>query len=144
MKLEMENVAQVNAAAKKVIADLPELAKRPEELKARVDALQPSLYYLSSSSWTSALSSGVLSHMTTDEVDRYANFDLIVHSYAGLEDRLLPQQTAFKSYVDSRKAFGPEEQMDTEEKLREFEMQTEVMLHVGRAAEDSFAEALRR
>ncbi|MGA7155807.1 MAG: hypothetical protein WBY53_03105 [Acidobacteriaceae bacterium] len=142
MTLEMENVKKMNSLGKKLIADLPGLAAKPEEMKARVDAIEAQGYFFSSSSWAAALSSGALAHMTSAEVNRYAAFDFIVHSYVGQQGRLLPQERELKAYVESRQRFGPEEMMETDEKLREFEMETDIMLNVGRQAQDTFGEAL--
>jgi hypothetical protein len=142
MKLELANVQTLTRNTDKIIADLPTLAQNPAQLKARVDVLAPSLYFFSSSSWSGALSSGALSHMSAEEVSHYAGFDFSVRSYTSMEDRVLPMQLALQSYVDSRKAFGPQEIAETEEQLRNYELFTKLMTHVGTECTRDFQAAL--
>ena len=142
MDLELKNVNQLHQAIQQVIVDLPLLAHDPAELRARVDKLRPSLYYLSSNSWASALSSGALAHMDSDEVNRYTIFDLTVRSYGSMEDRALTQMYDVRSYVDSHQTFDPAALQETEQRLRAYEMLTETMAHVGNQVGDAFSKAL--
>jgi hypothetical protein len=142
MKLELANVQTLTRNTDKIIADLPTLAQSPAQLKARVDALAPSLYFFSSSSWSGALSSGALSHMSAEEVSHYVGFDFSVRSYTSLEDRVLPMELALQSYVDSRNSFGPQEIMETEMQLRNYELFTKLMAHAGAESTQDFQAAL--
>jgi hypothetical protein len=131
MTLELAKVDTANHATQAVIADLPTLANDPVELKQRVDAIFTSGYSLTSSSWAGALSSGALSHMSADEVSRYAGFDYDVRFYTDMEVRAMTQEIDLHSYVDSRRSFSPEEMVEVEQKLRSFEELTQGMSHVG-------------
>jgi hypothetical protein len=142
MRLELDNVESLTRKIDAIIADLPRLSRNAAQLKTRVDGLAPSLYFLSSSSWTGALSSGALAHMSAEEVGHYAGFDFSVHAYTTLEDRVLPIQLALLSYVDSRKTFGSQEIMETERQLRNYALYTKLMAHAGIEAMQDFQAAL--
>jgi hypothetical protein len=142
MKREISNVQDLSQRANTIIANLPTLAKNPAELKTRIDALAPSLYFFSSGSWTAALSSGALVHMSAEETTHYAGFDFMIHSYVGMQDRLLSQELDLHAYVDSRKTFGPQELADTEQRLRNFQSLVALMSNIGRQCDSTIETAL--
>ena len=143
MDQEIVGVEKANHATHEVIADLLILEKNPAGLKQRIDALYTNGYTISSSAWAGALSSGALPLMNASEVMRYANFDSGVRMYTGLEDRAVIQQDELHSYVDSRRSFGSQEIEEVEDKLRNYEMLTHTMEHVGTQVRDDMNKTLR-
>jgi hypothetical protein len=141
MKPELATVDKANHATDAVTADLPQLAKDPNQLKRRVDALYTSGWIISSSSWAGALSSGALSHMSAKEVSRYSNFDLSVRDYSTLENRAFDEQGDLHAYVDSRHAFGPQEIEEVDNRLRKFAFLTKTMGDYGRQVVHDMQEA---
>ncbi len=77
LRNDQKTLAQLDA----IIADLPQLRKKPAQFAQRVAELNPSGYFFSSSRWESALSTGALGHMSVDEVNRYAEVNFLVHTY---------------------------------------------------------------
>ncbi|HEV2619545.1 MAG TPA: hypothetical protein VGU23_06345 [Acidobacteriaceae bacterium] len=142
MNKEIANDDEVNRATHAVLADLPVLEKDPAQLKQRVDALSPALYFVSSNSWQAALSTGALSHMSAMEVGRYSFFDYTVRDYTNLQDRALTQAQDLQSYVDSRHAFGSEQTEEVEDKLRRLESLSGMMSYVGKQTRRAMQQAL--
>jgi hypothetical protein len=130
MTSELAAVDGVTHATHTAIADLPELEKDPAQLKQRIDGLMTSGYSVTSSSWAGALSTGALSHMSADEVSRYAGFDYDVRFYTDMEVRAMTQEIDLHSYVDSRRSFSPQEMVEVEQKLRSFDVLTKIMSHM--------------
>src|SRR5271154_1564831 len=84
---ELINDKQTLAQLDQIIADLPTLRRNPSEFAQRIADLAPSGYFFASSRWESALSTGAVGHMSVDEVNRYAEVNLMVHTYTSLENQ---------------------------------------------------------
>ena len=66
---ELPRVARYNAQLKSLLKDLPTLAtQHPEQISQRLEQVQNPGYFFLSNSWQSALSTGALEHMSTNEV----------------------------------------------------------------------------
>jgi hypothetical protein len=143
LKLDQENVRQADALLDQVIADMPRLARSPEELDKRVRALQPSFYFFSTNAWETAMSSGVLVHMRADELDRYVEAYLGIKNYKGLSDSTIPQWVAVESYFQSHRSFAPSEQAAGEEKLRTLKMNFMFLEHVAQETSAGLDDALK-
>jgi len=89
---DLRQVRQCNAQLDKIIAEMPGLAKRPEELNRRVGELRPGFFNFTTTAWESALSSNTLSFMERKERDRWVSaYDVITYfpshrSYASVAE----------------------------------------------------------
>jgi len=142
LKLDQENVYQTDALLDKIIADMPRLAKSPEELDKRIRALQPSFYFFSTNAWETAMSSGVLVHMRADELDRYVEAYLGIKNYKDLSSSTISQWVAVESYFQSHRSYTPSEEADGEEKLRTLKMNFMFLKHVAQETSAGLEEAL--
>ena len=143
LKLDRENVRQTDAQLDQIIADMPRLAKSPEELDKRVHALRPSFYFFSTNAWETAMSSGVLVHMRTDELDRYVEAYLDIRNYKDLSVSTIPQWVAVESYFQSHRSYTPSEAAAGEEKLRTLKMNFMFLEHVAKETSAGLEEALK-
>lgn len=84
---EMEHDKKTLALLDQTIKDLPQLRQNPSQFAQRVADMAPSGYFFSSFRWESALSTGALGHMPVDEVNRYSEVNLMVHTYTPLESQ---------------------------------------------------------
>lgn len=109
LKNELENTRELKNAIGGMMEDLPELRKHPAEFRARVGKLGPSFYFLSSSRWDAALSTGAMAHISTEEVARYAGSNIRVRSYSQLEAEALPAYMQLEAYFEARPGMTPTE-----------------------------------
>jgi hypothetical protein len=84
---ELEHDKKILALLDQTIKDLPQLRRNPSQFAQRVAAMAPSGYFFSGFRWESALSTGALGHMPVDEVNRYSEVNLMVHTYTPLENQ---------------------------------------------------------
>jgi len=143
LKLDQENVRQTDVLLDQVIADMPRLAKSPEELDKRVRALQPSLYFFLTNAWETAMSSGVLVHLRADELDRYVEAYLGIKNYKEISGSTIPQWVAVESYFQSHHSYTLSEQAAGEEKLRTLKMNFLFLEHVALETSAGLEEALK-
>jgi hypothetical protein len=143
LKLDQENVRQTDAQLDQIIADMPRLSKSPEELDKRVRELKLSFYFFSTNAWETAMSSGVLAHMRTDELDRYVEAYLGIRNYKDLSSSTIPQWVAVESYFQSRHSYTPSEVAAGEEKLRTLKMNLMFLKHVAQETSTGVEEALK-
>jgi hypothetical protein len=143
LKLDQENVRQTDAQLDQIIADMPRLAKSPEELDKRVRALKLSFYFFSTNAWESAMSSGVLAHMKADELDRYVEAYLGIRNYKDLSNSTIPQWVAVESYFQSHRSYNPSEEAAGEEKLRTLKMNFIFLEHVAQETSSGLDDALK-
>ena len=68
LALEKESVSKVDADADKILAEITDLGKTPDELRKRASALSPGFYFFRTTAWESALSSGALAHMDPNRI----------------------------------------------------------------------------
>jgi hypothetical protein len=111
------------------MADLPVLHSHPEQLRARVAEIAPSFYFFRASSWDTALSTGALGHMSTAEVDRYADMQEGVRNYTGLESQAIPVYVSVQSYVKGRTSFSPADIAEIRNRLETLRMYEGLMEH---------------
>ena len=143
LKLDQENVRQTDAQLDQIIVDMPRLAKSPEELDKHIRELKLSFYFFSTNAWETAMSSGVLAHMRTDELDRYVEAYLGIKNYKDLSSSTMPQWVAVESYFQSHRSYTPSEAAAGEEKLHILKMNFMFLEHVGEETSAGLEEALK-
>ena len=117
---DLRQVRQCNAQLDKIIAEMPGLAKRPEELNRRVGELRPGFFNFTTTAWESSLSSNTLSFMERKERDRW------VSAYGGIEmyqkismTGALPSFNDVITYFPSHRSYASvAEEAEAERKLR--------------------------
>jgi hypothetical protein len=105
-------------------------------------ALAPSDYFFSSSQWQTALSTGALAHMSSEEVSRYAGSDVLVHAYSDLEARSVPSFIELQSFFRSHMQPTPAQIDEGVEKLLVFRGYVAMEVHVGEQLEGATESAL--
>jgi hypothetical protein len=128
---ELKNDAETLARIDRIVADLPELRKNFAQFRARVGELFPSEYFFSSSRWEAALSSGALSHMSVDEVNRYASANFLVHAYSNLEAQAGTDWQQLEAFVSAHEDPTPQEMNTGVEKLLLYRADTRSLKQVG-------------
>ena len=99
---ELVNDRKTLALCNGIIADLPALRRQPGQLNRRVAELKPSGYFITSSKWDAALSTGALGHMPVADVDRYAEAHFLTQTYTALEARSLPDWAQLEAFFSAR------------------------------------------
>ncbi len=117
---DLRQVRLCNAQLDMMIAEMPELAKRPAELNRRVGELRPGFFDFNTTAWESALSSNTLNFMERKERDRW------VSAYGGIEmyqkismTGALPSFNDVITYFPSHRSYASvAEEAEAERKLR--------------------------
>lgn len=132
-----ESISSLDSTLK----NMPTLAKNPQEIKDRVKAIQPGLYSMSSTSWDTALSTGVLGHMKTNEVNRFANVALSAHAYTDLCNKTLDQWLATEAFFEARENFSSQEITLAKEKLSALRIMLTATEHMTEEIETAIQDA---
>ena len=83
---ELARDREIHAALDQLVADLPTLLKNnPTQVGKRLAAIRTSGYFLLAESWQTALSTGALAHLPTDEVQRYGSTYYLLREYADVQ-----------------------------------------------------------
>ena len=128
---ELKNDDETLALLDGIVAALPALRAHPEQLAARVAGIRPSGYFLVSSRWETALSTGALGHMSVDEVNRYAQVNFIVHEYTTLQTRNGQDWDHLEAYFSARPNLTPAESEEGIERLMILRTDTHGLVQVG-------------
>jgi hypothetical protein len=85
-KDELARVSMYSRQLKFLAADLPRLAQQhPEQINQRLSGIDNPGYFFLTNSWQSALSTGALEHMSTDEVNAHVSATEVIRIYTGLQ-----------------------------------------------------------
>jgi hypothetical protein len=140
IRRELENAHAMRVQIQKIVADLAELRQHPDQFADRIAMIKPSFYFFSSSRWDSALSTGALSHMKVEEINRYAASNFLVHAYSSLEEQASPAWLSLEAFFAARPSLSQQDLASGIEKLLLFQGYVAAMIHVGeqlQAATDS-------
>ena len=127
----------------KIISDMPDLVKSPVELNKRVSELQPGFYFFSTTAWESAMSSGALTHMRREELDRYVDAYVGVKNYQEYSRSMFPEYIAVETYFPSHHSYTPAEEAEGEQKLRTLQMGFQVMEHLSEEMKSGIEESTK-
>jgi hypothetical protein len=141
---ELKHDSEMLANIDQIIADLPQLRKNPAELRARVAKVYPSGYFFSSSRWESALSTGALGHMSVDEVNGYAEVNLLVHTYTNLESQTNTDWQLLEAFFSAHENPNPQDINTGIEKLYLYRADTRSLKQVAKEFSNSLNQALAR
>jgi hypothetical protein len=98
-KYELSRVTQDNADLKALVADFPALIKEhPEQVNQRLAKIANPGYFFVSNSWQTALSTGALEHMSTEEVSTYGISAEAIRIYSGLQMDAEKEEAGAKSF----------------------------------------------
>ena len=139
LRLEREQVDEANRDLDRLLANLPQLAKNPAELKAQVLKVPFGSYFFRTTAWDSALASGVLAHMEVDEVHLFDEAYLGVKNYQDVQKSTIPDWISLQAYFGSHPAYTAAELVEGEERLRSLRIRNGLLESVG----DQFAAGLK-
>ena len=142
LALDLESVAKVDADIDKILAEVPNLGKAPDEFRKRVVALSPAFYFFRTTAWESAMSSGALAHMNRTELNRFVDAYLSVKNYQDASHNAVPSWIAVETFFQSRHSFSASELSEGEERLRTFKMGMQTLEHLGREMHSDIHDAL--
>jgi hypothetical protein len=128
---DLQTVDQAGRNVDLVLTHLPELAKAPTGLRTQVQKISLGLYYFKTTAWDSALASGVISHMGSDEFQRFDEVYLTIKSYQEMQKVAFPDLLATLAYFGSHVSYGPSEVSAGAEKLITLKARIFTLQHVG-------------
>jgi hypothetical protein len=117
-ELEFKRVSLYRDQLKELLAAMPVLEQQhPEQVAAKIDAIENPGYILSAESWTTALSTGVLAHMPTEEVSSYAYASGGIREYTELQHDARVQQEHTKAYFKAHPIMNADQIAEATERL---------------------------
>ena len=141
--LELARVSAADAALQSLVADLPTLIKNhPEQIAPRLAAIENPGYFIEAEGWQAALSTGALAHMSTDEVQRYANVYYIIRFYTDVQRSGIAAEDQAKAFFLGRPKSTAAELSEGAERIVLFARAEKVMDHVCRQMDGSINEVL--
>jgi hypothetical protein len=143
-KDELPRVAHYSAALKSLIADLPELAQQhPDQINARLATIQNPEYFFIANSWQSALSTGTLEHMSTEEVSAYGGAAESVKVYSELQKTAVAEEARTDAFFTAHPHLSPDQLAEGTEHLLLFYNAERALANVGPQMKDQVAQALK-
>jgi hypothetical protein len=113
-----------------ILANLDELNGQPGALAAAVDQVGPGFYFFTTASWESALSTGVLGHMSPAEVHRFSTATISVRDYMSIQDQAVTHFYEIEAIFHSRMPLASTQLAEGRQKLVEFRIYCSSMNHL--------------
>ena len=141
---EIPRISLYNARLKSLIADLPTLAQEhPEQINTRLAAIENPGYFFTANSWQSALSTGALEHMSTDEVTAYGDVAESIRIYSAMQRDAQTEEARSKAFFTAHPHLTPDQLADGTEHLLLFYDAERGLANVGPQMKDDVERALR-
>jgi hypothetical protein len=141
---EIPRVRSYDERLKSLIADLPSLAKQhPEQINARLAEIENPGYFFTANSWQSALSTGALEHMSTDEVTAYGGVAESIRVYSAMQRDAQAQQARTKAFFMAHPQPNPDQLAEGMEQLLLFYDGEKALANVGPQMQEDIERALR-
>ena len=119
--MSVSRVTQDNVDLKALVADFPALVKEhSEQINQRLAQIANPGYFFLSNSWQTALSTGALEHMLTEEVSAYGGAANAIRIYSGLQMDAEKEEAETKSFFESHPLLAPDQAQDGLEHLLRF------------------------
>jgi hypothetical protein len=140
---ELPRVTLYRDQLKSLTADLPVLAQQhPDQINKRLADISNPGYFFLANSWQSALSTGALEHMSTDEVSAYGGTAQMIRIYSGLQTEAMTQEARTKTFFTAHPRMTPDQLEEGTERLLMFSRAEEALAFVGPQMKQSFDRAL--
>ena len=108
-----------------------------------MNAIQNPGYFLEASSWETALSTGSLAHMSTEEAGAYAGAAQAIRVYTGLQGQAVQAEMAAQSFVAGHPARTPEQVGELIERLSVLSREEAMLAYVAPQMNAQIDQALR-
>jgi hypothetical protein len=143
-KDELPRITRYSAQLKSLIADLPTLAQEhPEQINARLTAIENPGYFFIANSWQSALSTGALEHMSTEEVGTYGGAAETIKVYTELQKNAEAEEARSKAFFTAHSHLNPDQLAEGTEHLLLFYNAEQELANVGPQMQDQVEQALK-
>jgi len=140
---EVRRVSLYSAQLKSLIADLPTLAQQhPEQINTRLQAIENPQYFFIANSWQSALSTGSLEHMSTEEVNVYGGAAESIKVYTELQKNAVAEEARSKAFFTAHPHLTPDQLADGTERLLLFYNAERELANVGPQMQGQVEQAL--
>jgi hypothetical protein len=140
---ELPRITRYSAQLKSLIADLPMLAgQHPEQINARLTQIENPGYFFIANSWQSALSTGALEHMSTEEVNAYGGAAESIKIYSSMQKDAEMEEARSKAFFTSHPHLNPDQLAEGTEHLLLFYNAERELANVGPQMQDQVERAL--
>jgi len=123
-----------------ILQNYEALDRTPGELQARIKAIQPASWFLISLTWETALSTGVLGHMSPAEVVRDAGESIAVKTYITYQAIAVQQWEHTEAFFGARRVLTVAETSEGRERLELLRSEYRDLAHL----QGELEEALRK
>lgn len=141
---ELPRIARYSVQLKSLLADLPTLAQQhPEQINARLSQIDNPGYFFIANSWQSALSTGALEHMSTEEVNTYGGAAESIKVYTELQKNAETEEARSKAFFTAHPHLNPDQLAEGTERLLLFYNAEWELANVGPQMQEEVDRALR-
>jgi hypothetical protein len=141
---EIPRISLYRARLKSLLADLPTLMQEhPEQINARLAEVENPGYFFTANSWQSALSTGALEHMSTDEVSAYGGVAESIRIYSAMQRDAQAEQARSKAFFTAHPHLTPDQLAEGTEHLLLFYDAERELANVGPQMKEDVERALR-
>jgi len=142
LRQEVAGVKRGDADLTRLLNDLPQLSKNPKELTKRAESIKLPFYFFRTTAWESATASGILSRLSTDDLNRFADAYLSIKNYQEAQKGTIPTWLSIGIYFRSRPTPSPSDLSGGEEKLRTLQKQVQILEHLAEEFQGGLTHAI--
>jgi hypothetical protein len=142
--LELSATRKAGKDIERLASAFPGLAQTPGELDRRLDTIRNPFYFLILDSWQTALSTGALARMSSDEVEQYAGAEYKIRIYTALQNETRSAQDRAISFLRAHPNPTAADLAEGTERLFLWSRSQNSLVFVGDQTEGSINAALRR
>lgn len=113
-----------------LLRDADQLNRNSGQISAAMAKISPGFYFFSATSWDTALSTGVLGHMSPEEVDHFAGLTLSVRNYTTYQDQAVARWYDAQAFFEAHPTLSPQELGEGRQKLILFRLYASSMNHL--------------
>jgi hypothetical protein len=141
---EIPAVKENNDKLLKLISDLPALQRdHPDQIAARLLAIENPGYFFALQSWPTAMSTGALAHMPVEDIQIYASSYGDIQIYTALQKEAMTAGDRAHAFFLSRPSLTPFELEEGAERILLFQRTEQTLVNVGKQMQFGFDHALQ-
>ena len=123
--------------------DAPALAQQhPEQIVARLESIDNPYYFFATNSWQSALSTGALGHVGTDEVLAYASAAEGTRMYVGLQTKTANAESRALAFWRAHPHPTPDQVTEGEERILLFAREELMLANIAPQVQNDYQKAV--
>lgn len=130
LRKEVAGVKRGDADLGRLLSDLPQLSKNPQELTKRAESIALPFYFFRTTAWESATARGILARLGTEDLNRFADVYLSIKNYQDAQKGTIPTWLSVGIFFRSRHTLSESDLSAGQEKLLTLQKQIQTLEHL--------------